>query len=331
MDDANMYEDRIKKVYIELSSACNLKCDICFRNSWIGEIQGLMSSEVIEKTYLDLNELKTVESVMFAGMGEPLLHNEICDLVNKLSHIGIKTEIITNGTLLTKKISEQLIEAGLSQLWISADESHIKSSDNDVLIKNINNFNNIRSNRCKLGLTYVLVNPILDDLLRIQEFAKFLKADEINISQIIPCEFIEKLEYSDSLVVGIRSVDDLLIQMERKLNYCPFVEEGNVFIKWNGDIVPCMQLLHSSYTYLFQEKRKVMAYSFGNILENSIYQSWNSEEYKEFRKRVRNFDFPNCTLCNGCDDRLENRTDCMYNTMPTCGACLWAQNIARCP
>ena len=106
---------------------------------------------------------------------------------------------------------------------------------------------------------------------------------------------------------------------------------GNVFIKWNGDIVPCMQLLHSSYTYLFQEKRKVMAYSFGNILENSIYQSWNSEEYKEFRKRVRNFDFPNCTLCNGCDDRLENRTDCMYNTMPTCGACLWAQNIARCP
>ena len=331
MAATNMIDDRIKKVYIELSSACNLKCDICFRNSWIDEKQGLMSSEVIEKIYCDLNELKTVDSVVFAGMGEPMLHKAICDLVRKFSRIGIKTEIITNGTLLTRKTSEKLVEAGLNRLWISADKSHIQGSNSDGLIRNICNFNNISGGICKLGLTYVLINPTSDDLIRIQEFAKLHKADEINISQIIPSEFIEKLEYSDTMVAGKRNVDDLLIQTERKQNYCPFVEEGSVFIKWNGDIVPCMQLLHSSHTYLFKEKRKVMAYSFGNVLKNSILLTWNSEEFVSFRKRVRNFDFPDCTLCNGCDERLENRTDCMYNTMPTCGACLWAQNIARCP
>lgn len=326
-----MLNDRIKKVYIELSSVCNLKCDICFRNSWIDEKQALMSSKMIEKAYKDLIEIKTLKTVSLAGMGEPLLHGKICDLVSKLSCAGINTEIITNGTLLTRKISEQLVEAGLSQLWISADESHIQSSDSDDLIRNINIFNNIRKDNCKLGMTYVLVNRTTDDLIRIQEFAKFMKADEINISQIIPSTLIENLEYNDSLPIGKRGVDDLFAPTKSRFNYCPFVEEDNVFIKWNGDVVPCMQLLHSSYTYLFKEKRKVMAYSFGNLFNNSLTTIWNSREYKEFRERVRNFNFPDCTLCNGCDDRKENRTDCMYNDMPTCGACLWAQNIARCP
>lgn len=329
--EVNMLDDRIKKIYIELSSACNLKCDICFRNSWIDEKQGLMSADVLGKVYQDLNKMKDVDSVVFGGMGEPLLHSEICNFVDKVSLLGIKTELITNGTLLSEDVSEQLIESGLSQLWISADESHIQSSNNDIFTRNINYFNSVRKNNCKLGLTYALVNPILDDLIRIQKFAKHLKADEINISQIIPSELIEKLEYNDRLFIGKRRVDNLLIQTERKLNYCPFIQENNVFVKWNGDIVPCMQLLHSSHTYLFEEKRKVMAYSFGNILNSTLVEIWNREEYKEFRERVRNFDFPDCTLCNGCDDRVENRTDCMYNTMPTCGACLWAQNIARCP
>ena len=326
-----MLEDKIKKVHIELTSACNLNCSICFRNSWIDEKQGVMSVDVVNRIYQSLLNLKGLESVMFAGMGEPLLYDGICDIVNKVSQLGVKTEIITNGTLLTAEISESLVKSGLTKVWISADESHVQSSGDNVVINNIDYFNHIRKGKCKLGLTYALANPTYKDLKNIQNFAKLIEADEINISQIIPSEPIENLEYNDSFPVGKRGLDDLFKQTELKHNYCPFVEENNVFIKWNGDVVPCMQLLHSSYTYLFKEKRKVMAYSFGNVLKNSLSTIWNSREYKEFRERVRIFDFPDCTLCNGCDDRKENRTDCMFNVMPTCGACLWAQNIARCP
>lgn len=326
-----MIDVKIKKVYIELTSACNLNCSICFRNSWIDEKQSLMSVEVLGKVYESLAELENVETVMFAGMGEPLLHDRICDIVDKVSQLGMKTEIVTNGTLLTSEIAECLIKSGLAQVWVSADDSHMKSSGNDIFVKNINNFNYIRKGKCKLGLTYALINPSYEDLKSIQSFGKYINADEINISQIIPSTLIENLEYNDSLPIGKRGVDDLFAPTKSRFNYCPFVEEDNVFIKWNGDVVPCMQLLHSSYTYLFKEKRKVMAYSFGNLFNNSLTTIWNSREYKEFRERVRKFNFPDCTLCNGCDDRKENRTDCMYNDMPTCGACLWAQNIARCP
>ena len=114
-------------------------------------------------------------------------------------------------------------------------------------------------------------------------------------------------------------------------DHCPFVAENGCFIKWNGDVVPCMQLLHSAYTYLYEEKRKVHCKPFGNIKESSLHEIWTGKSYTEFRDRVLNFEFSDCTYCMGCEDRLENITDCMYNPFPTCGACLWAQGIARCP
>ncbi|UKI36806.1 MAG: SPASM domain-containing protein [Clostridiales bacterium] len=94
-------------------------------------------------------------------------------------------------------------------------------------------------------------------------------------------------------------------QKNASLTFCPFVEDGMTFIKSNGDVCPCMQLLHSSFTYLFEEKRKVMSRSFGNISENSLKHIWESNLYSCFRKKVLDFEFPDCTLCDGCDDRLE--------------------------
>ena len=166
------------------------------------------------------------------------------------------------------------------------------------MFRNIEHFNRLRKKKCKLGFTFVLTYSGADELSNINEFADRFDADGINLSQIIPCELIENLNYNSQLPIGKRFRVDINEKYQHQLNYCPF--DGCCFIKWNGDVVPCMQLLHR-------------------------------DEYKNFRKRVKNFEFPNCTLCDGCDDRKENETDCMYNEMPTCGACLWAQNIERCP
>jgi len=328
-----MYEDSIKKLYIEPTSRCNLNCKMCFRNSWIDEELGLMNSEVFDEIYKGLQSQKSIEKVVFAGMGEPLIYGELSNVVRHISQMGKQTEIITNATILSENVSENLIDAGLSFLWVSLDSSHIEGADRyaEAVFRNIECFNRLRTNKCKLGFTFVLTNPNTHDIKSVNEFADRFDADEINLSQIIPCEPIENLNYDSQLPIGKVVRADINKKQLHRLNYCPFIEDSCCFIKWNGDVVPCMQLLHSSYTYLFNEKRKVMAYSFGNVKKQSLCDIWGSDEYKNFRTRVRNFEFPDCTLCDGCDDRKENRTDCMYNEMPTCGACLWAQNIARCP
>jgi MoaA/NifB/PqqE/SkfB family radical SAM enzyme len=324
-----MQKEPIKKVYIEPTSACNLNCKICFRNNWINEKNGVMSNDTVNSVYKSIHQLHDIK-IVFAGMGEPLLHKRIVEMINRTSQHN-KVEIITNATLLDEKLCCELIDAGISCIWISLDMSHIESANSLQVIENIRYFNNIRKGNCDLGLTYVLYNGDFESIKKMENVSKYLEADRINISQLIPCERIENLIYSTQIPIGERKLDNIYDVQELKLNYCPFIEDGCTFIKWNGDIVPCMQLLHSSYTYLFDEKRMIHGYNFGNINEEFLLDIWDGKAYSEFREKVKKFDFPDCTICDGCDDRKENKIDCMYNQIPTCGACLWAQNIARCP
>jgi len=117
----------------------------------------------------------------------------------------------------------------------------------------------------------------------------------------------------------------------RKQGYCRFVRENNVFIKWNGDVSPCMGLLHPSETYLHHKHRIIKSKSYGNISKHSLWDIWTSEPYACFRDRVRRFDFSPCISCGGCDMLKSNEEDCFQNEHPVCGACLWAQGFIQCP
>ena len=120
-------------------------------------------------------------------------------------------------------------------------------------------------------------------------------------------------------------------QMTRRKNHCRFIEEGNCFIRWDGDVSPCMGVLHSANTFFRDSERMVWHHSFGNIHKNTLSEIWNCEAYSRFRDRVSRFDFSPCFLCGGCPLREENKEDCFGNTEPTCGACLWAQGFIVCP
>lgn len=330
--------DKLKKLYIEPSSVCNLNCKMCFRNGWIDEKQEFMTGEMWKKVLCSLSQLEETETVMFAGMGEPLTHPNIFNMVKDVSDLGIGTQLITNGTMLDCMCADSLLESGLDMLWVSVDGFSRSSyeeiqigSQYDLIYDNLRYFSK-RKGKCKLGITFVIMCENKSELLKINEFTDLVRADEINLSFAIPSAPVkaENTLYDCGISVG-KTKKFKNKKEKRKSNFCPFIEGGMTFIKSNGDVCPCMQLLHSSYTYLFEEKRKVMSYSFGNISENSLKNIWESDLYVDFRKKVIDFEFPDCTLCDGCDDRLENKKDCMFNSFPTCGACLWAQGAARCP
>ena len=117
----------------------------------------------------------------------------------------------------------------------------------------------------------------------------------------------------------------------RRTNWCRFVEEGHCFIRWDGDVSPCMGLLHTAGTYLGDHKRLIRHHSFGNVHEQSLGEIWGSEEYRAFRQRVHEFKYAPCLFCGGCELLEENETDCIGSLAPTCGGCLWGQGFAVCP
>ena len=91
-------DDCLKKLYIEPTARCNLRCKMCFRNSWKNEIIGDMRPETFRKAMTTMPD--SVETVFFGGMGEPLAHPDIVEMVRTASSLGKRVELLSNGTLL---------------------------------------------------------------------------------------------------------------------------------------------------------------------------------------------------------------------------------------
>lgn len=113
---------------------------------------------------------------------------------------------------------------------------------------------------------------------------------------------------------------------------CPFISKGVVGIAWNGDVSPCLPLMHDHTSYLEPRRMRFSRrYVIGNVNESRLLALWRDPEHIDFRRRVQAFDFPPCVICGGCDLAEATEEDCYGNTFPTCGGCLWAQGVIQCP
>jgi MoaA/NifB/PqqE/SkfB family radical SAM enzyme len=112
---------------------------------------------------------------------------------------------------------------------------------------------------------------------------------------------------------------------------CNFVESGTMSIAWNGDVSPCWPLMHTHTSFLHGKPRLSKKHVIGNVAQQTLTDMWLSPDYLAYRERLHNFNFAPCTFCGGCDLSESNEEDCLGNTFPTCGGCLWAQGIIQCP
>ena len=62
---------------------------MCFRHNWFNEITGLMSEQTLDRIY-DTFKIESIETIFFGGMGEPLIHPEIAEMINNARNAGKK-------------------------------------------------------------------------------------------------------------------------------------------------------------------------------------------------------------------------------------------------
>lgn len=365
-------DDRLLKLYIEPTSHCNLSCKMCFRETWIGESFMHLDMKLFHNAVSTMPD--SVETVFFGGMGEPMFHPNIIEMIHTVKKLGKNAELLTNGTLLRGQMIDDVISSGLDRLWISIDSltPHKDHSGHDANVTaNISAFNKARTiaaSPIKLGIAFVIMKSNIGDLSYLSDFVRRYKVSDVNVSNLIPSDsaswdevLYNRLLGSDTFcdaddesratitlpymdwndpesqaaagrllgsTADIRFGDQLL---RRKSRYCKFVEEGQCFVRSDGDVSPCMALLHSAKTQLYKDHRTVWHQSYGNVAIERLDNIWYSENYTAFRDRVKNFTFSPCTRCGGCENRLDNITDCFGNPSPTCGGCLWSEGIVSCP
>jgi MoaA/NifB/PqqE/SkfB family radical SAM enzyme len=141
----------------------------------------------------------------------------------------------------------------------------------------------------------------------------------------------QTMEALASVLKDINRVDLSGGSLNQNTDQCPFVERGSLAVRWDGKVSPCLPLLYTHTHFLDERERTSREYFVGDIYQNDLLQIWNDNNYKELRKRLQDFDFSPCAFCNSCEMANENLEDCFGNVQPTCGGCLWARGLIRCP
>ncbi len=99
---------------------CNLYCQHCYRESGIEEAtEGELTTTEGFKLIDDM--VKAGFKLLILSGGEPLLRDDIFDLVKKSKQAGMIPAMGTNGTLVTKEVARELKNSGLRGIAISVD------------------------------------------------------------------------------------------------------------------------------------------------------------------------------------------------------------------
>lgn len=107
--------NKIQTLFIELTTACNLKCRHCgYKDSKAIFIETEYAKKVIDQCIP-----QGLTMVMFTG-GEPTLHPELMQLLKYCKERGIMTKLTTNGCHLYQ-LAELLHSSYLDQVVISID------------------------------------------------------------------------------------------------------------------------------------------------------------------------------------------------------------------
>ncbi|WP_232697466.1 radical SAM/SPASM domain-containing protein [Brevibacillus daliensis] len=126
-----------KKIYIEITSVCNLACSFCPQTERKANFINLDAFTAI------LDQIKPYTKYIYLHVkGEPLLHPKIDQLLDIAHSKGFKVNITTNGTLIKKNMHKLLGKPALRQMNFSLHsfDGHEGSENREEYLTNIFTF-----------------------------------------------------------------------------------------------------------------------------------------------------------------------------------------------
>ncbi|MBP7774876.1 radical SAM protein [Candidatus Woesebacteria bacterium] len=317
------YDDGLKLLRLDPSGiTCNHTCVMCWqqqlsvqqrRETFIKFHQGKLNIDDYNKLIKSLP--KSTKTVELVGSGEPLLFSDINQLILTIKQKGLSGSLITNGSLLTKKIRQVLIETKWDTIRFSMHAATAQthknihgSNDFAIVIDNIRALLTERNNQLPwVKLLFVIQKGNYQEIVEFIKLAEQLGVDEIEFDYLIPTSkkelFLSKSEISDvkkSLANSqtfVKNNCDSILKMfennswsknkEMKTKYLvdKYCELKHLEVSQIGITSPCCLLWDT------QANKEL------SIKDTDINKIW--ESYRLFRKDLRKGKFtPDCI--NNC-------------------------------
>jgi len=278
--------------------ACNFKCNYCTFSSdkeergFISDIVRMdlsLHNGIIDDCKKFNNKIKVIR---YVGMGEPLLHKKIVEMVKYASDSGVaeRVEILTNGSLLDYKMSDALLEAGIDRLIVSlqgvSSDKYKEICDVNIdfsqFVRNIKYFYDQKKNaQIHLKIIDIALSDSDEESSFFDIFGNI--CDSIGIEVAGP--IFPNVDYDVVLDQGYdkatqfgREKKDVLICPQ------PFF---TMQINPDGNVVPCY-----SVTY-----PKIL----GNCNVDSLVEIWNGKKLNNFRLKMLDGISDVCAVCKDCN------------------------------
>ncbi len=112
-------------VHIDLANGCNTNCTTCWDHSpHLNEPRSIdwkrqkMSLETFEGLVEDLDSMRSVESVILSGMGDPFVNTQIYEMIKRCKEKGWHVTVLTNALLAQP---EKILSLGVDMMLISVN------------------------------------------------------------------------------------------------------------------------------------------------------------------------------------------------------------------
>jgi len=320
-----------RNIEFEVSTGCNINCSMCQIHS---ELEGFEKNRhmplstftnVIDETH------RYLDTVFLWGLGEPFTNPRFLDMVEIAKGKGLKVVFSTNATMLTERVSRELIRLGVDSIIFSIDgatastfNSIRSGADFDTVTRNIKRLKELKeelsSQLPRVSINSVLLKENLSETPGIVHLAAELGADEVKFQnilcwdqstyeksiltmdrQLINSTFDEITKNAGERGLGLR-LPNLEVGVDQ---HCKFVFFGPPYIRWDGTVTICSWIAYPLYTYFIlegdgiAEKREYFEpHVMGNIHEASIRSIWNNYRYREVRRNFLQHNKPNpCSIC----------------------------------
>ena len=267
---------KITSLIIEPTNTCNLRCTFCFVTEGMTREGGFMDLDLFKKIIDDCPDL---EHLCMHNWGEPLLHKDIFKMIEYAKNKGVNYVVMnTNGTLLTDKMIDQIVDSKLDIIRFSIDGSaetfkRVRGVELKKIEQNINKLKNVKETRrpeLKMGVVFTIEEDTEGD---VEDY----------------------ITHWEQIVDHVRLQPKLITSPRTEVCPEPFGKDyGKLVVLWDGRVIPCCVDYNANLTV-------------GSVQNDTIQNLWKNEKMDLLRKQHLNGQFPDtCANCNECES---NKTE----------------------
>ncbi|EDN70569.1 heme biosynthesis protein [Beggiatoa sp. PS] len=285
-------------VHIELTSACNLNCVHCY---WPNHFTRHIPKDKLFNILDQLSDMGSLH-LSFSG-GESLLHPNFIEIVRYARKLDFSVTIMTNGTLLSKKLIYELRQLAVAEIQVSLYS--MDASVHDAITKRVGSFEKTKKN----------IKTLLDSGCHVKIACPVTKINASTFSSVAEYYSPQGVSVGNDLYI-VAKTDFSKDNLKHRLDICEIDQVVSILVKQNatskvihkdngadnklsdepicgaavellclsanGNLSPC-----PSFEYIF-----------GNAFTQSVSDIWNNSQKAI---KIRNLTRSKYTKCVNCD------------------------------